>query len=251
MNWPLAIARNRTALLAVVATIIAFLGGREAVAGPITRRLRNAALALLRPAESAARRLIVISSRGLVVAPRPAPVLAIAPGGGASGVFRSSVFRLFDRRKRFVLKLKAPPPKGVPRIRTFWSAATSWSSAAAPYSVQPAAPLILSLSKGAQTDPDAPVDSNRLRRRLGALERALADLPHQARRLARWRARERTRREVRPGVLVRQPLHSVLRPGRPPGWRARPGREVDLVLRECHALALQALTFPALQPDTS
>ncbi len=239
MNWPLAITRNRTALLAVVATIIAFLGRREAGEAAIARRLRNAALALLRPAESAARRLIVIAARGLEVAPRPAPVFAGAPGRGASGVFRSSSFRLFDRRKRFVLKLKAPPPKGVPRIRTFWSAAPFQAAAAA----LPTAPT--------QTDPDAPVDSHRLRRRLGALERALADLPHQARRLARWRARERTKREVKPGVSVHQPLHPVLRPGRPPGWRARPGREVDLVLRECHALALQALTVPALALDTS
>jgi hypothetical protein len=251
MNWPLAIARNRTALLAVVATIIAFLGGREADAGPIARRLRNAALALLRPAESAARRLIVIAARGLgAPAPRSAPVFsapdlagAPKPGqeGGLSGVSRPPAFRLFDRRKRFLSKIKTPPPAGVPRIRTFWSAAAPWPSAAA--AALPTA--------ATQTDPDAPVDSNRLRRRLGALERALADLPHQARRLARWQARERTRREVKPGVAVHQPLHSVLRPGRPPGWRARPGREVDLVLRECHALALQALTFPALAPDTS
>jgi hypothetical protein len=54
MNWPLAIARNRTALLAIVAAIIALLGGREG--GAISRQLRNAALALLRPAEAAARR---------------------------------------------------------------------------------------------------------------------------------------------------------------------------------------------------
>jgi hypothetical protein len=270
MNWPLAIARNRTALLAVVATIIALLGGREAATGPIARRLRNAALALLRPAESAARRLIVISARGLKAPPpRSAPVFSLPvfsgpdlagaprPGqeGGPSGLSRLRAFRLFDRRKRFLLKVKAPKPAGVPRIRTFSSAATSWSSAAATSWSSAAAPWPSAAATtpppAARPDPDALVDLGSLRLRLGALERALADLPHQARRLARWRARERTRREVRPGISVHQPLRPVLRPGRPPGWRARPGREVDLVLRECHALALQALTVPALQPDTS
>ncbi len=246
MNWLLAIARNRTALLSVVAAIVTLLGGRDAAAGPITRRLRNAVLALLRPAESATRRLIVISARGLKAAPpRSAPVLPFgdglgAPGRGQAGVSRPSAFRLFDRPKRFVLKLKIPPPAGIPRIRTFWPAATSWSSAA-PFQIATAS----SPSAAARPTPDAPVDISRLRMRLGALERALADLPHQARRLARWRVKRNA------GVRSHQPLRPVLRLGRPPGWRARPGHEVDHVLRECHALALQALTFPALAPDTS
>jgi len=64
MDWPLAISRNRAALLAMVGAIAALLGGREAGAGGVARGLRNAALALLRPAESAARRLIVIAARG-------------------------------------------------------------------------------------------------------------------------------------------------------------------------------------------
>jgi hypothetical protein len=224
MNWPLAIARNRTALLAVVAAIVALLGGRDA--GPIARGLRNAALALLRPAESAARRLIVMAARGLVVAPRSAPDFAGVPRSDPKGISRLSAFRLFDRRKRFVLRLKAPVPVGVPRIRVFWNG---------PFSA-PAAPLPPAASR---PEPAALVDPHPLRLRLGALERALADLPRQARRLARWRARERTAQAVRPGVRMPQPL----RPGHPPGWRAGPGRDVDRVLRECHALALDALAL--------
>jgi hypothetical protein len=77
------------------------------------------------------------------------------------------------------------------------------------------------------------VDAARLRLRLAALARALADLPHQARRLARWRARRVPGPGGRPG--------SPLRRGHPPGWRQRPGRHVDQVLRECHLLALDAL----------
>jgi hypothetical protein len=221
MNWPLAIARNRTALLAVVAAIVALLGGRDA--GPVARGLRNAALALLRPAESAARRLIVMAARGLVVAPGPVPDFAGVPRSDQTGVSRLPAFRLFDRRKRFVLRLKAPVPVGVPRIRTFWNT---------PF--QAAAPLILSLSKDASPPERAAlVDPHLLRLRLGALERALADLPRQARRLARWRGREK----VNPGVRAPQPL----RPGHPPGWHAGPGRDIDHVLRECHGLALDAL----------
>lgn len=219
MDWALAIRRNRETLLCIVAAIAALLGGRSPDA--VARRLRSAALALLRPAEAAARRLIVIAARGLVVAPRPSPVFAAASLGDAGASDRRPAFRLFDRAKRYTLKVPAPPPRGVPRIRSFWG--------------PPAQPVVPPVPPPLP-DPDAPVDAARLRLRLAALERALADLPRQARRLARWRARQ--------GAAA-QPA-SPLRFGRPPGWRARPVREVDLVLRECHALALDALA-----PDTS
>jgi hypothetical protein len=62
MDWTRAIERNRTALLALAAAIAALIGGRDGE-GRIARGLRNAAMALLRPAESAVRRLIVISAR--------------------------------------------------------------------------------------------------------------------------------------------------------------------------------------------
>ncbi len=63
MDWALAIRRNRTALLAVVAAIVTLLGGRDASTSPIDRRLRSAALTLLRPAELAAPRPIVVATR--------------------------------------------------------------------------------------------------------------------------------------------------------------------------------------------
>ncbi len=64
MPNPLAITRNRQALLPIVAAIVALLGGRD---GLIPRGMRRAALALLRPAESAVRRLIVIATQGLAL----------------------------------------------------------------------------------------------------------------------------------------------------------------------------------------
>ena len=85
---------------------------------------------------------------------------------------------------------------------------------------------------------DGLVGAERLTRRLEALKLALDDLPRQARRLARWRARS----EAAPSPKFRSPL----RPGRPPGYRRKPVHLVDEVLIECHGLA-----FDAMKPDTS
>jgi hypothetical protein len=219
MNWPLAISRNRTALLAIVAAIAALIVSREG--GAISRHIRNTALALLRPAESAARRLIVIAAFGLVATPRNSPAFAGAPGPRPAGVsFRPPAFRLFDPPKRFLFNPGARKSGIVPRIRTLWGAEP------------PASPPAALPTSSALTD-DA-----RLDRRLAALSRALNDLPRQARRLVRWRARGDAGRSSAGKSLGPQ---RPLRIGRPPGWRARPDRDVDLVLRECHLLALDAL----------
>jgi hypothetical protein len=85
--------------------------------------------------------------------------------------------------------------------------------------------------------PDDPVSAERLCRRLDALKRALEDLDGQARRLARWRARD--------GQNGKNRL-PPMRPGWPPGHRRRPSHEIDDVLRECHSLAVCAQ-----RPDTS
>jgi hypothetical protein len=224
MDWSLAISRNRDALAEVVAAIVTLLGGSEG--GTIRRHLRNAALALLRPAEAAARRLIVIAARGLAPAPAQARGFAPIAAGAAAAGARPPAFRLFDRPKHF-RRRSAIVPAGEPRIRTFWSPPQ------APFAPPPPAPP----PSPRRPDPDALVDAARLRLRLAALEGALSDLPRQARRLARWRARWEARRAARPALPPRSPL----RIGRPPGWRADAAREVDCVLRECHALACDAL----------
>jgi hypothetical protein len=246
MNWAHAIARNRTALLAVVAAIFGLVG-REG--GPVSRRVRNAALALLRPAEAAVRRLIVIAARGVVAAPRPTPDAAfrdVSAGDTAepSGLARRPAFRLFDRQKRFGRVFRPLKPAGVPRIRTFFGPAVI---AAAP---SPAAV--------ARPDPEAAVDAARLRLRLAALERALATLPHQARRLARWRARAEAKaaRETAQASVAARRAFSPLRLGHPPGYRRpstadAPDSSIDAVLRECHLLALDALAGAGPLPDTS
>jgi hypothetical protein len=76
--------------------------------------------------------------------------------------------------------------------------------------------------------------------RLEAVKLALDDLPGQARRLVRLRARRK-----KTPKLSTWPM----RPGRPPGSRKRGVRDVDRVLAECHSLASDAIEPVGL--DTS
>ncbi|MDP1700739.1 MAG: hypothetical protein Q8L53_07255, partial [Aestuariivirga sp.] len=64
-NWAGAIELNREALNRIVAALFALLGidGTETV-GRIPHRLHRAVVRVLRPAESAVRRLIVVAARG-------------------------------------------------------------------------------------------------------------------------------------------------------------------------------------------
>ena len=228
MDWARAIERNSEALKAIVEALFAMLGlAGEATMAWIPQPLHRAVLRVLRPAESAMRRLVVIAARGLVVkvAPsRPMPAGPIGKGGRS----RPS-FQLFDPRKSFAelrqhrVKVMRNPPRihffgHDPRVAALWP------------SRQPAA------------DPAPPPDgldnAERLTRRLHALKFALEDLPRQARRLARWRMRRENAKSPK--------FKSPLRPGHPPGHRRKPVHEVDEVLIECHGLACDAL-----RPDTS
>jgi hypothetical protein len=93
------------------------------------------------------------------------------------------------------------------------------------------------------------VNAARLALRLEALASALDDLPGQARRFARWRARRDAavvqQKEGRDAGRIRRVW--PLRPGRPPGWRRRPTHDVHEVLNVVHGLAFWALQ----SPDTS
>src|SRR5687768_858765 len=81
MDWNVAIERNREALKRVLAMLVAMagLGGGQAV---LPRHLHRAVLRLLRPAESAARRLVIATARGLVVPSPPSR----KPGPKATGI---------------------------------------------------------------------------------------------------------------------------------------------------------------------
>ncbi len=228
MDWARAIERNREALKGIIAGLFAMLGLADTgTLARIPQPLYRAVLRQLRPTESAMRRLIVIVARGVVVklaASRPMPKgHMIEKGGGGS---RPS-FRLFDPRKNFEPRHRRKYTRMEPRIHFF------------PYD-----PRVAALFPAPQPvvepppPPDGLVNGERLARRLQALKLALDDLPRQAKRLARWRLK----RDKMPDPKFTSPL----RPGRPPGHRKRPIHEVDEVLKECHALA-----WDALKPNTS
>jgi hypothetical protein len=220
-----AITRNSEALKVIVTALFAMLGlSGEVTVSRIPRPLHSAVLRVLRPAESALRRLIVIAARGLVVKARALRPMSAGPFIGRRKHARVA-FQLFDPRKTFARPQRRATVKIVPRIHVFGG--NSWMAdrreAPAP---DPAPPR------------DGLVDAGHLARRLEALKMALDDLPRQAKRLARWRAKRETAKAAK--------FTSPLRPGHPPGYRSRRVHDIDRVLAECHGLA-----FDALMPDTS
>ena len=230
MDWARAIERNSEALKGIVEALFAMLGlvADAASVARIPQPLHRAVLRVLRPAESAVRRLVVIAARGLVVKLAPSRPMPKGPIIGKGGNLCPS-FRLFDQRKNFAelhqhrQKIARNPPRihffgSDPRVTTMWQARP-------PDAVPP-------------PPPDGLVNAARLSRRLQALKLALDDLPHQARRLARWKLRRENAKSPK--------FTSPLRPGRPPGYRRKPVHEVDEVLIECHGLA-----YDALRSDTS
>jgi hypothetical protein len=226
MDWDRAIERNREPLLRIVAALFAMIGLSEAgQVERLSRPIYRAVLLVLRPAEAAVRRLIIVAARGMVVKPSP---LRSAPAGltiSGKGGGRVS-FRLFDPRKRFNQAHGRPTrgPQPQPRIRCI---GVGFDARVPSFLVpQPAAPATAAAPAPQKDDT---VNAKPLCRRLAAIKGALDDLPRQARRLARWRARP---------IETRRPkLASPLRLGPPPGRRKRPTHEVHEILKECHWLA--------------
>ncbi len=224
-NWAGAIERHSEALKGIVETLFAMLGlDGDVTVGRIPHRLHRAVLRMLRPAESAVRRLIVVAARGLVVKLAPSRPMPKGHRIGKGSEPCRPAFRLCDKRIFF-------PELNQPQVR---------------YAKHP--PRILFLGPDSKLDdlwprpqpktasaPDSDglVSAARIARRLHALKLALEDLPRQARRMARWRAR----REAEKAPKFKSPL----RPGRAPGHRKKPDHEVDEILTECHWLAWEAL----------
>jgi hypothetical protein len=232
MDRAAAVARNIAALKGIVAALFALIGLAEG--GRVERLSRpvyRAALSILLPAEAAVRRLIVVAAQGLVAKPppsRPLPAGLLIP---VTGRRVRAAFALFEPLQRLneSRRRRSGRPAAQPRIRFIDGAG------------DPRVPLFRRLPAAAAApaaEPDDTVSGAPLCRRLAALQRALDDLPGQARRLARWRAR----RERIAGAKRLSPL----RPGRPPGHRRKATREIDRVLINC-----QALAFDALHPGPS
>jgi hypothetical protein len=224
MDWARAIERNSKALKAIMEVLFALLGldGADA-ASRIPRSLHSAVLGVLRPAESAVRRLIVIAARNVVASLAPSRPMPEGRKIGKGGGSRPPSFQLFDPLKRLkpirVMKVK----RLVPRIHVF------------PYDTLGPAPRPV---VEPPPPPDGRLSATRLHRRLQALKSALDDLPRQAKRLFRLQQR----RKASPWPKSTMPL----RTGRPPGHRRKPVHEVDEVLVACDWLA-----WEAMKPDTS
>jgi hypothetical protein len=216
IHWTKAVEINQIALTRILAEIFAMLG---LVSGGGLDRLSQALYTsverLLRPTESAVRRLILIAARGLVVKPlpkRPMPK-GLKIESKTSG---RMCFRLFDTRKQFDF-IKSENPLFI-KVKT--------------YSFNPFNPFAQFIPRRPSEKIDS-VNAVQLSRRLAAVKHALETLPRQAQRMARWQARRK--------MMEKPKFTSPLRPGPPPGHREKPKKEIDFVLRECHWIAWDSL----------
>src|SRR5690349_17482924 len=115
MDWDFAIERNRDMLLGIVAGLFARIGLTEngGTVERLSRPLYRKVLGLLRPAEAAVRRLIVVMARDIKVEPRPKRPRATGLLRSRKGTFqaknrsagqekkpRPPSFNLFDRQTR-------------------------------------------------------------------------------------------------------------------------------------------------------
>jgi hypothetical protein len=223
LDYALAIRRNRDQLKDIVLALFAL--ARMRVGGSLFTLPRStfaAILAVLRPAESAVRRLIVIAAHRLSI-----PAYARRDWRGRGGGREQSeplkttrAFKLFDPLKSF-------------DTEAIWDTQPTWQSG-------------FDLSKSIVLRDALPdhqsIDAIHLGQRLNALFLALNDIPRQARRLKKWeQKRDALLKACRPTRIT------PMRPGLPPGWRKRNMHEIDPLLKECHRLAMDLLNAP----DTS
>ncbi|WP_193175848.1 hypothetical protein [Oricola nitratireducens] len=232
MNWARVIARNRDALLRIVAALFAMAGLADGeMTATLPRSLHNHLLRILRSAEAAVRRLVIIAARDLVVVVAPArrkkaatPTTTTTTTGKPADAIPA--LPLIDPLKRFDFRPRRRRARSFPRINFIGLTEPT------------------PIPDDWFPSPDDLLDAAPLCRRLHMLKRALDDLDGQAKRLARWKAK-------RDLGLNRSPRFNPMRPGRPPGYRKRAFHAVDDVLRECHALALDLERTPGGPPSGS
>ena len=172
--------------------------GEVKPAPTLPRHLRLAILRLLRPAEAAARRLIIAAARGLVVPvppprkPTPKPVNPeplLRRFGIAVVISSAELARAAAARRTAAMRATRPrsaclslfdPPRRLPSLSK--GSRRTVPAHAAPRILFPgvAEPHSLPPPPQGQTSPDDPIDATRLGQRLAALAAALDDLPGQA-----------------------------------------------------------------------
>lgn len=272
-EWARAIEKNRDELIGIVTTLFVLAGIRTGVAvETLPHALYLRILGVLRPAEAAARRLILMAACTLVVvtvrraetrgvrpvravgsapvpkAPDPkaadaAPVRT-APDAAGTGRMEACATSLVMQGGR---PSEAAGPRINPGDDDRGAAARDAAERARGGAFMLFDPLKRRrhpwLEPGDFAEPWLddepafypwePIGAAGLCGRIRALERALEDLQGHALRLARWRAR-------RDRGVCRPRRWRVMRPGRPPGLPKRPKKPVERVLRECQVLALDA-----------
>ncbi len=216
MDWPLAINKNREKLLRIIIALMASLGlvdGGKLTTLPFY--LYKRALHILRPAEAAVRRLIMMAAyemklRGFNLPPRGEAVRRTGEGelrrqSGIETGWHNPSFTLIDPLKHFT--------EEAPDYSEFGQ----------------------SFDDESASSNRTPTPASALGRRLLALKRALETIDKQARRLTRWY-------QLRDQALAQNHPHrlSPLRPGFPPGYRKKPIHEIEHVLLDCHSLAQYA-----------
>ncbi len=223
MDWERAILVNREALVRILAGFVALLAAFHGELRLPLGVYRTVALGLFK-SETAVRRLIVIAARGLTIAlqqHRPMPAGLVIEGRGQTS--RPMAFPLFDTRVSYSWDEEPLPVTG-PRIRII--------------DMPDPRAQFLALFKRPASGLSSEAATTALRRRLAATLSALGNIPGEALRMARWKARRL--------AMANPKFVSPLRPGPPPGRDKHSKADIDLILRECHALA-----FDALRIDTS
>jgi hypothetical protein len=279
MNWQVAIEKNLEALRRILALLVAMASiTGDAASGdlPVTlpRHLHRYLRSLVRPAEAAARRLIIIAARGLVVTlpaprprkPKPVPepkTILVLDYVNGSIVSVPVVMPLPPADPAPPRPARRPCAPALPLLDPLkrFDTGRQYRRAAANPSItllgDPSFPYSRPCEPNLPSEDD-PLDARRLNRRLEAIGRVLDDLPGQALRMARWQARRDARLEAerettsppsQSTAQIRRRYHrfSPMRPGRPPGWRRKPSHDVHEVLDELHGLAI----WLRERPDTS
>ena len=233
MDWTALMDARREALLRVVMALTAALRIGMGIGGgtSLPRHLRLALVRLVRPAEAAARRLVVIAAwvEGLTPPEVSTPKARAGRRAGASSrAARALQLALADAlpdptRHRPVRQAT----RGCPRI-TFLDEPAHVAEARE-------AARARALAEAAAAKRVRAEDAARLVARLDAVRAALDDLPAQARRLMGWCARQERRRLAdRPSRL------SPIRHGRPRASvrRAAARHSVHDQLDRLHAIAV-------------
>lgn len=215
MDWPLVINRNRAALLTIIVALMGVLGlagGARLTALP--HFLYHCALAIIRPAESAVRRLIVIVAHEMALR----GIKLGAPRRGGLDEF------LFSLRPNVRLEPAIPAFNLIDPLKIFGRDAPDMDEFGKRFEAQES-----------ESQDRTPIPAAALHARLLALKHALDNLPKQAKRLARWY-------EQRDVAYAQNLPHRYcpIRPGHPPASKRRRRQDIDEVLHECHTLALYA-----------